>query len=180
MSSLLRASVVAGVPPDQRLQVKTANMKTLFLGLLLITVSALPRSAECRIGETLQECETRYGKPVEVKKDAASFLKNGMTVSVHLVGGKVDQITYYKTDPRHSKKTICPSDAEVNILLQANAQDTSWRMELAHRNHAAWWNKEKGLSAVCTPQALTISIHDPDVYKAYQERKAAVRNLEGF
>ena len=180
MFSLLRTSVAAGVPRDQRLQVKTTNMKTLFLGLLIIALSALPRSAQCRIGETLQECEIRYGKPVEIKKDTALFFKNGMTVSAHFTDGKVDQITYYKTDPRDPKKTICPSDAEVDVLLKANAQNGPWKMELARRNHAAWWNKEKGLSAVRTPQALTISIHDPDVYEAYQERKAAVRNLEGF
>ena len=155
-------------------------MKALLFGLLLITLLALPRNAQCRIGETLEECKTRYGKPVEIKKDTALFFKNGMTVSAHFIDGKVDQITYYKTDPKNSKKTICPSDAEVDILLQANAQDGPWKMELARRNHAIWWNKERGLSAFRTPQELVISIHDPIAYKAYQERKAAVRNLEGF
>jgi hypothetical protein len=155
-------------------------MKTLFFGLLLITLLALPRNTQCRIGETLEECKTRYGKPVEIKKDTALFFKNGMTVSAHFIDGKVDQITYYKTDPKDSKKTICPTDAEVDILLQANAQDGPWKMELARRNHAMWWNKERGLSAIRTPQELVIGIHHPDTYKAYQERKAAVRNLEGF
>ena len=137
-------------------------MKTLLFGLLLITLLALPRNTQCRIGETLEECKTRYGKPVEIKKDTALFFKNGMTVSAHFIDGKVDQITYYKTDPKDSKKTICPSDAEVDILLQANAQDGPWKMELARRNHAMWWNKERGLSAFRTPQELVISIHDPD------------------
>jgi hypothetical protein len=155
-------------------------MKALLFGLLLITLLALPRNAQCRIGETLEECKTRYGKPVEIKKDTALFFKNGMSVSAHFIDGKVDQITYYKTDPKNSKKTICPSDAEVDILLQANAQDGPWKMELARRNHAMWWNKERGLSAVRTPQELVISIDHPDTYKAYQERKAALKNLEGF
>jgi hypothetical protein len=155
-------------------------MKTLLFGLLLITLLALPRNTQCRIGETLEECKTRYGKPVEIKKDTALFFKSGMTVSVHFIDGKVVEIRYYKTDPKDSKKTICPSDAEVEILLQANAQDGPWKMELARRNHAIWWNEERGLSASRTPQELVISIHHPDTYKAYQERKAAVRNLEGF
>jgi len=155
-------------------------MKTLFFGLLPITLLALPRNTQCRIGETLEECKTRYGKPVEIKKDMALFFKNGMTISVHFIDGKVDEIRYYKTDPKDSKKTICPSDAEAYILLQANAQDSSWKMELARRNHAIWWNKDRGLAASRTPQELVISIHDPIVYKAYQERKAAVRKLEGF
>jgi hypothetical protein len=160
--------------------VKTSNIKTLFLGLLLITLSVLPRNAQCRIGETLEECKTRYGKPVEIKRDTALFLKNGISVSVHLASGKVDQITYYKTGLKDSKKTISPSDAEVNIFLQANAQDSQWKMEVSYRNHTMWWNKERGLSALRSPQELVISIHDPVAYKANQERKAAERNLEGF
>ena len=155
-------------------------MKRLLFGLLLVALLALPRNTQCRIGETLEQCKTRYGKPVEIKKDTALFIKNGMTVSAHFVDGKVDQITYYRTDPKDSKKTICPSDAEIEILLLANAHDGSWKMELARRNHAIWWNKERGLSASRTPEELVISIHNPDTYKAYQERKAAVRNLEGF
>ena len=155
-------------------------MKTLLFGLLLITLLALPRNTQCRIGETLEECKTRYGKPVEIKKDTALFFKNGMTISAHFIDGKVDQITYYKADPKDSKKTICPSDAEVDILLQANAQEGPWKMELARRNHAIWWNKDRGLAASRTPQELVISIHYPDTYKAYQERQAALKNLEGF
>jgi hypothetical protein len=180
MFSLLRALMVVSVQRDQRFQVKTANLQTLFLGLLLITLLILARNAQCRIGETLEECNARYGRPMEIKKDTALFLKNGMTVSVHLAGGKVDQITYYKTDPKDSKKTISPSDAEVHILLQANAQDSQWKMEVSYRNHAMWWNEERGLSALRSPQELVISIHDSIAYKAYQERKAAVKNLEGF
>ena len=155
-------------------------MKRLSFGLLLVALFALPRNTQCRIGETLEQCKTRYGKPAEIKKDTALFFKNGMTVSAHFVDGKVDQITYYRTDPKDSKKTICPSDTEIEILLLANAHGGSWKMELARRNHAIWWNKERGLSASRTPQELVISIHHPDTYKAYEERKAAIRNLEGF
>ena len=155
-------------------------MKTLLFGLLLITLLASPRTTQCRIGETLEECKTRYGNPAEIKKDTALFSKNGMTVSVHFIDGRVDAIRYYKVNPKDSKKTICPSEAEANILLRANAQDTTWELELAQRGDALWRNKEKGLSAFRTPQALTISIADPAAYKAFHERKTAARDLEAF
>jgi len=99
-------------------------MKTLLFGLLLITLLASPRNGQCRIGENLEECKTRYGNPVEIKKDTALFIRNGMTVSVHFIDRRVDEIRYYKANPKDSKKTICPSEAEVNILLRANAQDS--------------------------------------------------------
>ena len=91
------------------------------------------------------------------------------------------QITYYKTDPKDSKKTICPSDAEVDILLQANAQDGPWKMELARRNHAIVVEQRKRIVRV--PHSSGAGHKHPPIqtaYKAYQERKAAVRNLEGF
>jgi hypothetical protein len=98
------------------------------------------------------------------------MIRNGMTVSVHFIDGRVDEIRYYKVNPKNSKKTICPSEAEVNILLRANAQDTTWELELAQRGDTLWRNRKKGLSAFRTPQALTISIADPAAYKAFHER----------
>ena len=155
-------------------------MKTLLFGLLLITLLASPRNSQCRIGENLEECKTRYGSPVEIKKDTALFIRNGMTVSTHFIDGRVDAIRYFKVNPKDSKKTICPSEAEVNILLRANAQDTNWELELAQRGDTLWRNREKGLSAFRTPRALTISIADPVAYKAFHERKTAARDLEAF
>jgi hypothetical protein len=155
-------------------------MKTLLFGLLSIALLVLPRIAQCRIGETLQECETRYGKPVEVKKDAALFLKNGMNVSVHFTGGNVDEISYYKKDPKNPKKSVSPTDAETNILLRANSQDSFWDFEVTHRHDTLWRNTEKGLSAFRTPQALTIRVSDPAAYKAHREQRAAASRLEGF
>jgi hypothetical protein len=85
------------------LQVKTCSLHIFFLGLLFIALLALPGNARGRIGETLDECKARYGRPVSIQKDAALFLKNGLTVSVHFIAGKVDQIIYYKRDPLGSK-----------------------------------------------------------------------------
>jgi hypothetical protein len=69
-----------------------------------VALLALPQNTQCRIGGKLEECKKGYGEPVETKKDTALFIKNGMTVSAHFVDGKVDQITYSRTDPKDSKK----------------------------------------------------------------------------
>lgn len=159
---------------------KRSNMQIPFFILLLTALLALPWKAQCRIGETLDECKARYGNPVELKKDAALFLKNGMYVSAHFADEKVDEISYYRKSPKDPKKSVCPTDAEAEILLRANAQDTPWEIEFAHSRDVLWRNEKKGLSAFRTQRALTISISDPMAYKAYHERKAAARDLEGF
>jgi hypothetical protein len=85
------------------LQVKICSLHIFFLGLLFIALLALPRNARGRIAETMDECKARYGTPLSIQKDAALFLTNGLTVSVHFIAGKVDQIIYYKKDPPGSK-----------------------------------------------------------------------------
>ena len=180
MFSLFRPPALTHLSRAGMLQVKTCSLHIFFLGLLFIALLALPRNARGRIGETLDECKARYGTPVSIQKDAALFLKNGLTVSVHFIAGKVDQIIYYKKDPLSSKKSASPSEAETMILLQANAQDTPWELGLSQHHSELWWNKGKGLSGLRTLQALTISIDDPAAYKAYHERGSAKKNLEGF
>ena len=94
MFSLPHPPALTSLSRAGMLQVKTYSLHIFFLGFLFIALLASPRNARCRIGETFDECKARYGTPVSIQKDAALFLKNGMTVSVHFIAGKVDQIIY--------------------------------------------------------------------------------------
>ena len=178
MFSLSRPDVLIRLSSPGMVQVKTCSLHIFFLGLLLIAPLVLPRNARGRIGETLDEC--KYGTPVSIQKDAALFLKTGLTVPVHFIAGKVDQIIYYKRDSLGSKKSVSPSETETIILLQVNAQDTPWELGLFQHHSELWWNKGKGLSGLRALQTLTISIDDPAAYKAYHEQRAAKKNLECF
>ena len=139
-----------------------------------------PGVAECRIGETLDECKARYGNLIKLEENTALFSKQGSYVSIHLLKGKVDEISYYRNSAKDSKKTVPPTDAEVQVLLSANAQHSKWELRGTYWPHALWINRERGLSAFRTERALTISISDPAVFHAYHERKAAAKTLEGF
>ena len=139
-----------------------------------------PGNAHCRIGETLDECKARYGSPIKLEENTALFSKQGIYVSVHLLKRKVNEISYYRNSAKDPKKTACPTDAEVQVLLSANAQYSKWELQGAYRRHALWISRERGLSAFRTARTLTISISDPVVFQTYHERKAAARALEGF
>jgi hypothetical protein len=99
---------------------------------------------------------------------------------VYLLKGKVDEISYYRNSTKDSKKTAPLTDAEVQVLLSANAQNSKWELQGTYWHHALWINREHGLAAFRTELALTISISDPAVFQAYHERKAAAKTLEGF
>jgi hypothetical protein len=157
---------------------KAPSLRTFFFGISLLF--ALPENAQCRIGETLDECKARYGSPIKLEDNTALFSKQGIYVSVHLFKGTVDEISYYRNSARDLKKTLCPTDAEVQVLLSANAQDSKWELRGTYGRHSLWTTRERGLSAFRTERALTISISDPAVFQAHHERKAAAKALEGF
>jgi hypothetical protein len=139
-----------------------------------------PAAAHCRIGETLDQCKARYGDPIIVLESSALFSKSGISVLTHFAKGQADEISYYRTSVKNPKRHLCPSDAEVQVLLNANAQDSKWEPQDSYWQRALWVNREHGLSAVRTERALTISISDPAVFRTHHERKAAARALEGF
>ena len=157
------------------------NARSLRKFLFSITwLLALPWNVQGRIGETLDQCEVHTENQSKKRGVTALFFKDFMYVSVHFAEGSVDEISYYKKDPKYSKKSVSPSDAEVGVLLRANAPDTPWEFEDAHQRDAWWINKEKGLSAFRTRYALTIRVSDPAAYKGYHERNTAGKSLEGF
>lgn len=139
-----------------------------------------PATAHCRIGETLDECKARYGDPITVLENGALFSKSGIFVLTHFIKGKVDEISYYRTSVKNPKRHVCPSDAEAQILLNANSQGSKWELQGTYWQHALWVNREHGLSASRTERALTISVSDPARFQTYRERKAIARALEGF
>jgi hypothetical protein len=73
--------------------------------MLWIALYMSPATAHCRIGETLDQCKTRYGDPINVLESTALFSKSGILVSTHFGKGKVDEISYYRTSVKNQKKT---------------------------------------------------------------------------
>lgn len=66
-------------------------MKLVLLSLLFL----IPQISSARIGETLEQCERRYGKPVKVMSDGIRFyLKNGVGITIIIWKGKVHHIRY--------------------------------------------------------------------------------------
>ena len=93
--------------------------------------------ASARIGETLAECEIRYGKPVAKvpspkqnfpESEAYRFKKTAFHILVVLVDGKVEIITYMK-----DTGLLALSEEEVQTLLKSN--------------YPGEWGKENGAFA---------------------------------
>jgi hypothetical protein len=118
------------------------------IALLLIAISC--STAFGRLGETVAECETRYGPVVEriaakVKEsdqDACVFSKGGVTIIVEFKAGKAWRSTY-----RMSGMDM----ASVKTLLGVEAVEGGWSAPLKLVNQEISYSADHERLAVYTP-----------------------------
>lgn len=111
---------------------------------LTVAILAIPPVSLARMGETREQCEARYGKPIEPPaSDQAIFCKNEIRISASFdVSNKVEAIHYQRDEPgkrqpasketgtndferalaQFRKPAFTPE--EINVLLQSNAKET--------------------------------------------------------
>ena len=66
--------------------------------LLLMLVLIAPQTASARIGETVEQCNKRYGKPVTKDVNSMSYIVKGYLLTLEFHKSVCDSITYSKTD----------------------------------------------------------------------------------
>lgn len=117
---------------------------------LLIFVAT---AAHClaRIGDTLDESITRYGKPITAAGDTAMFEKPPYYVTVHLSDGKTDAITYVKSKKGANGESEMSPD-EIDRLLGLNS-DQQWKQTGAAKQ---WGLQDGSLSAVYTKDKFLV------------------------
>ena len=96
--------------------------------LVLVLVQPVS-SARARLGETPDQCNASYGKPVTSSKDdlkstgVARFEKNGFDIVTTYYKGKCVEILFKKLNGQRIETE------EVNALLKANKEQSSWVYE---------------------------------------------------
>lgn len=100
-------------------------MKTI---TILITLLMLNVAAHARLGETVNECVKRYGKPsgMDEKNSTFHFTKEGIEIHVTFDGGKCVKISYQKQEMSGLLRSDFDRN-EVLRLLAANGGDQDWR-----------------------------------------------------
>ena len=82
--------------------------------ILLLLLLCAP--AFGRLGETKDECEKRYGKPVTIDGKIVKYVKNDFVVAIQFVDDKACFLMFTHTDP---EKII--GETERDEILKANA-----------------------------------------------------------
>jgi len=107
-------------------------MKGVFI--LLMAACLFPVCGSARLGETREQCENRYGKPVE-KNDLADpygtklaesfkYRKGFFEITIVYHKNKTGMIIYRKIDGAGGYVDI--SEDEIGVLLQANKRGDRW------------------------------------------------------
>jgi hypothetical protein len=124
-------------------------MKTVRLVVAAAIVRLLvPPMAAARLGETIGECDARYGKPTQVEAGAVladsverTYFKDGFTIKALFVDGRAVTISY-----------LHPSaftDEQVTKLLKNNAHGQEWdETPNGSSNVYGSWETSQGATAL--------------------------------
>jgi signal transduction histidine kinase len=115
----------------------------------IVVIGALiaPTLASARIGETMPECEKRYGKPAKLeasqfapKAVEATYDKDGLSIHVLFIDGRAEKIIYAQPSAF--------TDEETTKLLANNAGGETWKAASAGDSSVyRSWETAKGATA---------------------------------
>jgi hypothetical protein len=143
--------------------------------LLCFLLLAVP--AHARLGETTQQIEARYGKPIRATKpespatDAQVYEKNGFRITVGYYEGKSYYEQYQKIDPKNPNLPVEISETERNWLAKANG------LFPENDKYISWDKLSEGRYTLF---ALTIRSLRVEKQREAEEKKWLEENLKEF
>ncbi len=141
-------------------------MKSLLLLSLFITLTT---PALARIGETREQCDARYGKPVEVRDGlhATIYNKAGLIIACVFHEDKCEYIEYATDKEAAGGRPLTVSDTEKKVLMEANSNGSVWTNTRDDVETGLQYWTWGTLKAVCTGNPTNnIGISTP----AYRDR----------
>jgi len=154
----------------------TSSLRSLSLIVLALTLAG---SAHARLGETKEQIQVRYGKPVKETSSDAQYEKQAWRIAVRYLDGKAVSETFTKAEAAEI------SHNEVEIILLKNANN-DWVL-LKNEKGRQRWQRPTGSLAEYTGKTLrlwtkrqddleTINTNERERKKVETEKK----DLEGF
>jgi hypothetical protein len=141
--------------------------------------------AQARIGETVKECEERYGKPVRVLKDRSmiAYVKSPLLPLLHFTDGKCDEISYVKAELDSPDAREELSEDERDLLQIANGGNRAWRRSQESRDNTICCETTDGeFGSVYVVATRTLIIMSRERYKWYIDRVKSQEksDIKGF
>ena len=98
-------------------------MKTVLASALLLALAVSPTFAH--LGETVSECETRYGKPVFTNKEFRHYEKDGIIIAITFDAVQPDAASDAATN-REMKGRQAPAQSRAVAVIYSPQQDHTY------------------------------------------------------
>jgi hypothetical protein len=151
--------------------------------LLPLALLLSAHAAFARLNETLEQVSARYGTRVVQPKAANSLIsdcglyrKSSFNILIEFMNGKVCSLTFTKTD------TTPITEAEIDILLKANAENSAWKRRDFSKIDPEWVREDKGAFARYKIVSRTLTITTTEYQTALDklDKQQQQKYLEGF
>lgn len=164
------------------------------LTVALIVFVSLYQQASARIGETPEQCEVRYGKPVRIEKKDESkiYLKTGFRINIFFIEGKAVTMIFEKMDKDLSRISHQITTNEVQSLLQSNSGGKEWEEVMLPEERRRvmtdkywpklWKTKDGERKAVWDTSGHRLLITTTDLLKNVmpEDENVLKKKMEGF
>ena len=90
--------------------------------LTIILTLLIPHIAIARMGETIEQCNNRYGMPVMVDDHVRYYEKEDVKIRLRIGNGKVQCIRYFRDVPRWKSSSRLLTEEFVWELIKRNFQ----------------------------------------------------------
>jgi hypothetical protein len=116
--------------------------------LFCILLQIFTNYGYARVEESKDECIARYGSPIKELEDGQLlFQKSGLAIIAHFHEGKTDSIAFRKVETNALGKGETISDHEIEILMQNNSCEKTWKKSSAISMNRIWETEDGSLFA---------------------------------
>ena len=144
--------------------------------LALITVLLLPLTCFARLGETKEQLDSRYGKPVKEnvgQTTTYTYQKNGYELWFLLINGKAEVISV-----RHTFNNSLTA-SEINLFLSKNSLNKGFELFRTLNGTDFYYEAESNRHAFYDQQRAELTIRTPRAMQQYiEEIKSIKKDIE--
>jgi len=148
----------------------------------MLAILTFATTATARIGETLAQCQVRYGKEIRTANGCSVFIKTGFYIMVQFYEGRADSILFRKVEQNILDIPVEISLNEVHNLLRQNGGGQAWKETNEIIIGSSWATEDGNILAGYTAMdhILCIFTLDHSLRNLAKKKAKEDKKLEGF
>lgn len=156
-------------------------MRQYISAVTMAIVLTFASTAVARIGETLEQCQVRYGKGIPAD-GRFLFRKAGFYIIIEFYDGKADMIAFRKVEKNILGISAPISDNEIQNLLKQNGGGQTWKKAEEVMFDSGWRTEDEKLLAAYSMMEHFVGIFtlDHSLRETAKKKAKEDKKLEGF